>query len=169
MKKEFLEAGKIVGTHGVRGELRIDPWADDGAFLSNFSTVYLNEGQNALNIIKIRQHGRIVIAAVEGVSTVEAAEKLRNKIIFIKRSDISLPEGRYFVDELIGCVAFDADTGERLGIISEVSKTGANDVWHIEKNGSQYLVPAIPEVIASVDIENERAVIRPLRGIFDED
>lgn len=169
MKKEFLKAGKIVGTHGVRGELRIDPWTDNSSFLSNFSTLYLNEGENTLSIIKMRPHGRIVVAAVEGISTVEEAEKLRNKTVFIKRSDLTLPEGRYFVDELIGCTAFDADTGDKLGIITDVSKTGANDVWHIKKADSEYLIPAIADVIISVDIENERAVIRPLKGIFDED
>ncbi|MBQ2135832.1 MAG: hypothetical protein II201_03000, partial [Clostridia bacterium] len=63
----------------------------------------------------------------------------------------------------------DADTGECLGTVTDVSKTGANDVWHIEKNGAEYLVPAIDSVIVSVDVQNEKAIIRPLKGIFDNE
>ena len=90
-------------------------------------------------------------------------------MLTVNRDDISLPEGRYFVDELIGCTVTDADTGEELGVISDVSKTGANDVWHITKNGNEYLVPAIESVIVSVDVEKEVAVLRPLKGIFDDE
>ena len=168
MKKEFLEAGKIVGTHGVRGMVRIDPWADSCDFLKQFKTLYIKGGSEALNILSLSAHGRIAIAKIKGIETIEEAESLRNETLFIKRDDASLPEGRYFVDELISCEVFDADTEEKLGVITDVSKTGANDVWHIEKNGTEYLVPAIDSVIVSVDVENEKAVIRPLKGIFDD-
>ena len=168
MKKEFLEAGKIVGTHGVRGMVRIDPWADSCDFLKQFKTLYIKGGNETLNILSISAHGRIAIAKIKGIETIEEAESLRNETLFIKRDDASLPEGRYFVDELIACEVFDADTKELLGVITDVSKTGANDVWHIEKNGTEYLVPAIDSVIVSVDVENEKAVIRPLKGIFDD-
>lgn len=168
MKKEFLEAGKIVGTHGVRGMVRIDPWADSCDFLKQFKTLYIKGGDEALNILSLSAHGRIAIAKIKGIETIEEAESLRNETLFIKRDDASLPEGRYFVDELISCEVFDADTEEKLGVITDVSKTGANDVWHIEKNGTEYLVPAIDSVIVSVDVENEKAVIRPLKGIFDD-
>ena len=169
MKKEFLEAGKIVGTHGVRGMVRIDPWADSCEFLKQFKTLYIMGGKEALKILSIAPHGRIAIAKIEGIETIEQAEKLRNETIYIKRDDAQLPEGRYFVDELIGCGVFDADSGVKLGIITDVSKTGANDVWHIEKDGEEYLVPAIDSVIVNVDIENEKAIIKPLKGIFDNE
>ena len=169
MKKEFLEAGKIVGTHGVRGMVRIDPWADSCEFLKQFKTLYIKGGNKALEIKSLSSHGRIAIAKIKDVETIEEAEKLRNETLYIKRDDAKLPEGRYFVDELIGCEVFDADTNECLGTITDVSKTGANDVWHIEKNGVEYLVPAIDSVIVSVDVQNEKAAIRPLRGIFDDE
>lgn len=168
MKKEFLEAGKIVGTHGVRGMVRIDPWADSCEFLKQFKTLYIKGGKEALEILSLSAHGRIAIAKIKGVETIETAEKLRHETLYIKRDDAKLPNGRYFVDELIGCEVFDADTNEKLGVITDVSKTGANDVWHIERDGTEYLVPAIDSVIVSVDVENEKAVIRPLRGIFSD-
>ena len=168
MKKEFLEAGKIVGTHGVRGMVRIDPWADSCEFLKQFKTLYIKGGSKALEILSLTPHGRVAIAKIKGVETIEQAEALRNETLYIKRDDAKLPEGRYFVDELIACEVFDDDTNEYLGTITDVSKTGANDVWHIEKDSAEYLVPAIDSVIVSVDVENGKAVIRPLRGIFSD-
>ena len=87
----------------------------------------------------------------------------------IHREDAQLPKDRYFVADLIGCTVFDADSGRSLGILSEVSQTGANDVWHIQKNGREYLVPAVEEVIVSVIPEEEKLTIRPMKGIFDDE
>jgi 16S rRNA processing protein RimM len=169
MKKEFLETGKIVGTHGVRGMVRIQPWCDSADFLKNFKKFYLQGSMEEIVLKDVKPNGNVVIAAVSGVDSIEAAEKLRNKVILIKREDANLPEGRYFISELIGCAVFDADSGESLGTLTDVSETGANDVWHITRNEKEYLVPAIDQVIVSVDIEQEKIVLRPLKGIFDDE
>ena len=66
------------------------------------------------------------------------------------------------------CRVLDADSGEALGILSEVSATGANDVWHVQREGKEYLVPAIPDVVVSVDVDGEEIRLRPLKGIFDD-
>lgn len=169
MKKEFIETGKIVGTHGVKGMLRIQPWADNGAFLASFDVFYIDGGKTALKTQKIQPHGNVVIAQIDGVNSIEDAQKLRNKVIYIKREDADIPKGRYFVSELIGCKVFDSETGEQYGVISDVSKTGANDVWHIKKNEKEYLLPAINEVVKSVDIGNEEITICPMKGIFEDE
>lgn len=167
MKKEFLEIGKVVGTHGVRGMVRIQPWSDDGEFLTGFKKFYLDNGKTKIEMSKIAPHGNVVIAAVKGVDSIEDAENLRGQVLYIKRDDAHLPEGRYFVSEIIGTQVFDADTDKILGVLSEVSPTGANDVWHIKSGDKEYLVPAIPDVIVNVDIDNDKIIIRPLKGIFD--
>lgn len=169
MKKEFLEIGKVVGTHGVRGMVRIQPWSDDGEFLTRFKRFYLDNGKTKIEMSKIAPHGNIVIAAVNGIESIEDAEKLRGQVLYIKRDDAHLPEGRYFVSEIIGTQVFDADTGKLLGVLSEVSPTGANDVWHIKSGEKEYLIPAIPDVIVNVDIDNDKIIIRPLKGIFDDE
>lgn len=168
--KQYIETGKIVGTHGVRGMVRIQPWSDSGEFLCGFKHFYLDEkGEKSLEVKSAKPHGNVVLAALKGVDTIEAAERLRGRIIYINRKDVDLPEGRYFISDLLGCTVFDADSNEILGEISDVSATGANDVWHITKDGKEYLVPAINEVIISVDIQNRKAVLRPLKGIFDNE
>ena len=169
MEKEFLEIGKFVGTHGVRGMVRIQPWSDNGEFLTQFKKFYLNNGETKIEMNKIAPHGNVVIAAVKGVESIEDAEKLRGQVLYIKRSDARLPEGRYFVSEIIGAKVFDADNDKLLGILTDVSPTGANDVWHIKSDDKEYLVPAIPDVIVNVDIDTDRVVIRPLKGIFDNE
>lgn len=170
MIKQYLETGKIVGTHGIRGMVRVQPWSDSGEFLNNFNRFFLSpDGENELKAVKIQPHGSVVLIAFKGIDTVEQAESLRGKTIYIFRDDISLPEGRYFIDDLIGCKVFDADSDEKYGIISEVSQTGANDVCHISSGGREYLLPAIDEVIVSVDPEKERLEIRPMKGIFDDE
>ena len=169
MKKEFLEIGKFVGTHGVRGMVRIQPWSDDGEFLTQFKKFYLENGKTKIEMSKITPHGNVVIAQVKGIDTIEDAEKLREKVLYIKRDDARLPEGRYFISEIIGSQVFDADTNVLLGTLSDVSPTGANDVWHIKNCDKEYLVPAIPDVIVSVDINTNTIKIRPLKGIFDDE
>ena len=170
MIKKYLKTGKIVGTHGIRGMVRVQAWSDSGEFLTEFKRFFLSpDGESELKAQKIQPHGGVVLIAFKGVDTVEQAESLRGKILYISRDDISLPDGRYFINDLLGCEVFDADSGEKYGEISEVSQTGANDVWHIKSGDKEYLLPAIDEVIVTVDPENERLEIRPMKGIFDDE
>lgn len=171
MKKKFLEVGKIVGTHGVRGMVRIQPWCDSAEFFCTLKKVYLDDaGKEKLTVSKSSPHGNVVIAAIKGIDSIEEAEKYRNKVIYMDRKDAKLDDDQYFITDLIGCSVFDADSEKLLGTISDVSETGANDVWHIKQNDKEYLIPAINEVVVDVDIDGEKVIIRPLKGIFsDED
>ena len=170
MKKQFLETGKIVGTHGVRGEMRVQPWSDTVDFLCAFDKLFLDDkGEKALEITASRPHGNVVLVTAKGVGSIEQAEALRGKVLYINRDDVDLEEGRHFIDDLIGCAVSDADSEKPLGKLTDVSQTGANDVWHITKNGKEYLVPVIPEVVVRVDVDAGEIVIRPLKGIFDDE
>lgn len=170
MKQEKIETGKIVGTHGVRGGLRVQPWCDSPAFLCEFKTLYFKaaDGYRAVRVRSARPHGNIVIMELADVTTMEQAEALRGKVLYLDRKELSLEEDRYLICDLIGCAVYDADSNALLGTISDVSATGANDVWHIKQEGREYLIPAIDEVVISVDVEKACVVIRPLAGIFEE-
>jgi 16S rRNA processing protein RimM len=88
----------------------------------------------------------------------------------MKRSDAKLPEGTWFIQELIDCTVIDADDENKVyGILSDVSETGANDVWHIKQGDKEYLIPAIPPVVISTDVVEGIIKIRPLKGIFDNE
>ncbi len=172
MIKEYLEIGRIVGTHGVKGELRVQPWCDSPEYFRNFKTLYRdNKGVQAVKVLKSRTHGGIVLLSLEGVSSIEDAAPLRGKVLFMRRADAPLPDGHYFISELTDCTVVDADDeGKEYGVLTDVSQTGANDVWHIEdKLGREYLLPAIPDVVINVDIVSGIIKIRPLKGIFDDE
>ena len=169
MKKDYLELGQIVGTHGIKGEIRVNPWCDSPDFAKGFNTVYSdNTGAFPIKVTACRSHGNIILMKLENVNTMNDAEKIKNRMLYIKRDDADLPDGTWFIEELIGCTVFDADTGKEYGKISDVSPTGANDVWHItDANSNEYLIPSIKEVVIEVNVEENFVKIRPMKGIFD--
>ena len=172
MLKQYLELAQIVSTHGVRGELRVNPWCDSPEFACKFKTVYFDDkGEKPVKVISSRPHGNVVLMKLEGIDTVEQAQAMRNKILYMNRKDAKLPEGSWFIADLIGCKAYDADDESKIwGTVTDVSQTGANDVWHItDESGKEYLLPVIPPVVISTDVENEKVYIRPLKGIFDDE
>ncbi len=171
MIKEYLEVGQIVGTHAIKGEVRINAWCDSPDFLKKFKRLYLDEnGNDFVDITSCRVHGNVAIAKIKGIDSINEAITMKNKILFIRRKDASIPKGSYFIAELIDCTVIDAkDETKTYGIISDVSQTGANDVWHIKDNDVEYLIPAIPDVIDEVDVEKGIIRINPLKGIFDDE
>ena len=151
--KQFLEIGKIVATRGVRGEVRVQPWSDSPEFLCEFDMLYLDEGKKTIEIERSFVQKNVVVMKLKGIDTVEKAQEMRNSILYMDRDDVELPEGSYFVQDLIGLSVIDADNNEKIGVLSDVTETGANDVYHIKAEKKEYLIPAIPDVIEKVDIE----------------
>lgn len=170
MKKAYLEIGKIVGTHGVRGEVKIQPWCDSAEFLCGFSTLYLDSaGEKPLKAVKLRPHKNIVLGVFEAVDSMEKAEALRGKILYMHRADAHLPAGTNFVQDLISCKVVDLDTGKEYGVLREViAGTNANDIWAVKTaSGETVLMPAISEVVRETDVDAGFIRIRPLAGLFD--
>lgn len=167
MKKEYLEAGKIVTTHGIRGEVKIMPYTDTPELLAEFDRLFIGKNKDELVIERSRVFKNMVIAKIEGVDTPEAAEKLRNKLLYMHRDDLELDDDTYFIQDLIGIEVRDADSGKVYGTISDVMQTGANDVYVIKGSDREYLVPAIADVVVSTDIDESIMTIRPLDGLFD--
>ncbi len=170
MKKQFLETGKIVGTHGIKGEVRIDPWCDSPEFLCMFKRLYLDPNGESFIDVKSRPHKNITITKIKGVDSIDSAEKLRGRVVYIDRSDISLEDGVHFVQDLIGLEVIDEKTRKVYGKISDVIFTGANDVYEItDENGKKYLAPVIDEVIIETNTDEGYVLINPMKGIFDDE
>ena len=165
MKKEYLEAGKIVNTHGIKGEVKIMPYTDVPELLCEFDRLFLNKQE--IFIERSRVAKNMVIAKFEGVDTPEQAEKLRNKILYMHRDDLELDDDTYFIQDLIGIEVKDVETGVIYGKITDVMQTGANDVYVIKGADREYLIPAIADVVVSTDIDNNIMTIKVLDGLFD--
>jgi len=162
MKNELIETGKIVNTHGMRGEVKLQPWADSPDFLTGFEHFYIDEVP--VKVLSARVHKGCVIAALEGVDDINAAIRLKNKIVKVKKDDIELEEGMYLVADLIGLSAVDAETGEELGIVSDVLSLPSNNVYVI-KGKREILVPAVPEFIIKTNLEEKYIKIRLIEGM----
>jgi 16S rRNA processing protein RimM len=163
-KKNYLQAGKIVNTHGIHGELKLNPWADSPAFLANINTFYIDE--KPIKIINSRVHKNFLLVTPEGVNDFNDAIKYKNKIVYINRDDVNIDEGRYFVADLIGLNAVNVETDENIGIISDILMRPANDVYVItDKHQKEILVPAVPEFIKEVNIENGYIKLRLIEGM----
>ena len=168
MKKEYLEAGKIVNIHGIKGEVKIMPYCDSPELFCEFDRFFIGRNHKEINVQRSRVQKNMVIAKLEGIDTPEDAEKLRNKMLYMHRDDLELDDDTYFIQDLIGLTVKNADSGEVYGEIDDVMQTGANDVYSIKGENKSYLIPAIPEVITETDIDGGFMLIRPLDGLFDE-
>ena len=170
MVKEFLEGGKIVGTHGVRGEMRVECWCDSPQFLAKFKTLYFDNGAQAVKV-QSRAHKNMVLMKMPEVDTIEKADTFRGKIVYIKRSDIKLEKGVHFVQDMIGLEVVDSQTKKVYGKVKDVLRTGSNDVYEMEdENKKFFYIPAIPDIVDEIDIENNTLSITPMKGLFsDED
>ncbi len=170
MVKEFLEGGKIVGTHGVRGEMRVECWCDSPQFLAKFKTLYFDNGAQAVKV-QSRAHKNMVLMKMPEIDTIEKADTYRGKIVYIKRSDIKLEKGVHFVQDMIGLEVVDSETKKVYGKVKDVLRTGSNDVYEMEdENKKLFYIPAIPDIIDEIDIENNTLSITPMKGLFsDED
>lgn len=166
MKDTMLELGKIVNTHGIRGELKIQPWCDDPEVFEELDHFYIDDVRYALK--RSRLHKNCIIAAVEGIDSINQAELLKNRVITIEREALGeLPEGTYYIADLEGLEVRTVE-GEVLGKITEIIKTGSNDVYVIHKTGAKpILIPVIDEVVKEVNIEEGFVLVKLLKGLID--
>ena len=170
MVKQFLEAGKIVGTHGVRGEMRVEPWCDSAEFLKKVKHLYFDEGRTDAGLTASRVHKSLLLIKLEGVDSATEADLYRGRILYLNRRDVRLPKNRYFIEDLIGLSVEDAKTGAVYGEVKEVFPTGANNVYRIvNKKGEEFLFPAVDAMIEKTDIENGKLFVNPIPGIFNDE
>jgi 16S rRNA processing protein RimM len=169
MKKYYLEAGKIVKTHGLNGEVKVWPCCDSPEFLCNFSDLYLFEKKLKIKIDYSQVYKSAVLIKFSGIDKKEQAEKLVGELLYILKKDAKLKRGRYFVQDIIGSSVYDVDTRKKYGLVTEVLKTGANDVYEIKSESQKtYLIPVIESVVIDINIEKKEILIRPMEGIFDD-
>ena len=148
MSKEFLEAGKIINTFGIRGELKVQPWSDRVDFLKQFKTVYISG--KPISVVSVRVHQQNALITLEGVTDMDSALPFKNKIIEVRREDIKHKEGEHFVADLIGLEARDADTGAVLGKVTDVLAYPAQDLYEI-KGEKSYLIPDVPAFVQEIN------------------
>lgn len=165
MKCEFVPLGRIVGVHGIRGELRVLPLEEDAGFLTGFKTFYL-EGKTVA-AQGCRVHKGMALLKLEGVEDRTAAEGLRGKELLVRRADARLPAGKYFDAELLGLDVYDGETGACVGELVKVEPYPAGKVYTVQ-GVKEFLVPAVKDAfILNVDLESNRMDIRVWEGLTE--
>lgn len=158
MKLQFLEAGEIVSTHGVRGEVKVYPWGDGPEFLTDFDRVRIDGKQYAVDTCRIQKTCNLL--KLQGVDTVEAAQALRGKTVEVYREDA--PADTIYVAELIG-VSVIAD-GETIGQIEDVLDYPGNKVY-VVKGEYTYMIPAVSAFVLSTDLDAGIMQVRIIEGM----
>ncbi len=159
--KKYLEIGKIVNTHGIRGDVKIQVWADSPNFLTEFNRVFVDGAE--VKILSSRVHKNCVIATLNGVSDVNAAMSMKGKVVYIDRSDAKLPKGDFFIQDILGAEVSDVD-GNVLGELVDILNMPASDIY-VVKGEREIMIPAVPEFIVKTDLENKKIVVKMIEGL----
>ena len=165
---EYIEIGQIVNTNGLKGVVKVNPFTDDIGKFEDLKYVYI-QLKNELKKVKIEQvryNKNQVLLKLEGIDSIEEAEKYRNFYLKTeKESQEDLGEDTYYIVDLIGIDVY-SDKNEYLGKIEDVFPTGSNDVYVVKDNlGKQILIPAIADVVKEVDLKNKKMIINLIPGL----
>ena len=170
--EKWFNVGKIVNTHGIKGEVRVisrTDFAEERYQVGN--TLYLfreNQEPFKLTIASHRTHKNFNLLTFEGYHNVNDVEAFRDGILKIPESQLTdLDEGEFYFHEIIGCVVY-TDEGEEIGSIKEILTPGANDVWVVKgARGKDILIPYIEQIVKKVDIQDQKVIITPMEGLLD--
>lgn len=165
----YVTLGHVVRPHGIRGALKVSPDTDFPQRLAALTeAVLLKDGQpTPVQVEWVRPHGSHLLVKVVGIDSVAQAEAWRGADLAVPRSKAAaLPSGQHYVFEIIG-LSVVTDAGEELGTVTDILRTGSNDVYVVRGSGKEYLIPAISSVVLSVELAARRIVIRPLPGLLE--
>lgn len=164
----MLEAGKIVNTHGLRGEVKVVTWTDYPEDFEDIKHVYVKKktGDEKLTISSIKYQKNNLIIKFAEIKDINEAEKYKNQVLYVEREELGeLPEGVYYIADLIGLDVVD-ENGEKIGVIADVFNTGANDIYDVKREGKKnLLLPVIDEVVKEIDLEKKTVRVEMMEGL----
>lgn len=159
--KQYVEAGRIVNTHGVSGEVKIEVWLDSPAFFKTFKRLFINGAEK--RILSAREHKQFIIARLEGVEDINAAMALKGKTVEILRADAHMKDGEFFVQDILGFTVVDED-GHTVGKLVDAFETPAS-MLYVVRGESEHLIPAVREFILGIDAESEQIRVHLIEGM----
>ena len=160
-KQQYIEAGRIVNTHGVAGEVKIEVWLDSPAFLRRFPRIFVGGVEKKL--LGGRAQKSFLIAKLEGVDDVNAAMALKEKTITVDRGDVRLPKGSFFLQDILGASVVD-EAGREIGKLADVLERPAQNIYVVQGE-QEHLIPAVPEFILKTDADAGIITVRLIEGM----
>ncbi|MBE7010447.1 MAG: 16S rRNA processing protein RimM [Ruminococcaceae bacterium] len=165
---ECIEVGKIVNTHGVRGEIKLNPAIDYVEELTEVDTFYLKDksGYIPLYAERVRIHKNCAIIKVRGIDDMSTAETYRGRTLFVEKSE-DLPEGEFYIEDIIGLTVSTEDEGV-IGTVSDVLRTGAHDVYEVTTpDGRKALIPAVSQFVNDIDMDEKIMYVTLIEGMLE--
>ena len=171
MKKEYLECGKVLAPHGVRGVLKVESWCDNSKVLAAARRVFLATPCGKYEEMKVLSgspSGNFALLRVEGIETREEAQSYKNKILYFKREDIRLGRGQVLLADIIGLPVIDKESGRVYGTVSEIDDGVRYKLYTVKTGDKDVILPGVPEFIKEID--TERGVfVTVIPGFFDDE
>lgn len=168
-KNKYFPVGKILGTRGISGELKVQFLTDDAEDFLSIDRLFLDVNAEPLEILGERVHKSNILLQISSVRDRNSAEALRGKFLYAFREDIPLREDRYFIEDLKGLEIIDTASGKVHGILKDVINTGANDIYVVGgEDGKEYLLPIIDGTIQEINLDDEKIFVTALKGVFDD-
>ncbi|MBQ7398945.1 MAG: 16S rRNA processing protein RimM [Clostridia bacterium] len=168
MKHEYLECGKIINKRGIGGELKVDCYCDSPSSVFGAKVMYTDKaGKESFDVVSVKEYKGFLYIKLKGVDSAEAADSMRNRLLYISRDEIELSDGKNFIADLIGLDVIDSETGKVYGKIKDIVNFGASDIYVISDGSTEYMLPAVEGVIVETNIDSH-VLIKPIPGIFDE-
>lgn len=169
MKEELIPVGRIYKPHGIKGEVRVISYAESPSIFSDTPDIYLKDKKGPfrkVHPLKVSQAKDHLIIKLEEVKDRNAAEEICGSELFIQRCALPEPaEGEFYHIDLMGLHVFLHD-GRKIGVITEIIQTKANDVFVVKDGEREYLFPVIKEVITEIDIEGGKIIVEPMEGML---
>ena len=168
-KLTHFKIGQIVNTQGLKGEVRVYPFTDDIYRFDDLEEFYLGKDlETKWEVERVRYKGNMVIMKIKGVDSVEMAERLKTKNLYVSRENsVDLDEDEFFIADLIGLDVFTV-AGEKVGTLKDVLQYSANDVYVVKgDNDKEYLIPSTLKFVPEINIEEKKMIIDPIKGMLD--
>lgn len=172
MSEKMFNVGKIINTHGIRGEVKVLRISDFEDRFTVGNTLYI-EKEQGMQVIPIiidghRTHKNFDLLHFKDFHTINDVEPLKGTYLKISEQQLTdLPENEYYYYEIIDCTVYTTN-GEHLGTIKEILSPGANDVWVVKsKQGKDILIPYIKDIVIQIDVPTKKVVIEPMEGLLD--
>lgn len=167
---DYVEIGKIINTHGVRGHVKVMPFTDYPERFRKMKSVFLQKRNGNVTeyaIEEVKYVKNTVLLKLQGVNDMDAAQLLKDSLLVVERKDaVKLPKDTYYIFDLIDCKVYEQE--EYLGIVTDVLETGSNDVYVVkDENEKELLIPALGWVVLSVDIANKKIQVQLPKGLRD--
>ena len=171
MKKEYLEGGRVLNAHGVRGLLKAEAWCDSPKVLAAQKRIFFAEKDGTMKECKVTRGSvaaAFVLLGIEGVETREDAIALKNTVFYLKREDIPVPKGAYLIQDLIGLPVIDIDSGRVYGQVTDITEVPRGQMYTIKTESGDVLFPAVKEFVKEIR-PDEGIYIRPIPGFFEDE